>query len=282
MSAPGDSPARASADEYGVLAVRGPDSAKFLQGQLSADTEALAVGASTLAGLHNPQGRVIAVLAITRPAADEFLAALPLELVDVVVQRLRKFVLRARLKVDDVSCTMRVVRALQGAHDPRIAWGDRVLQLVPQGHAQFDDPGSPLESWNLAGVRQGLPLVYSATSEQFVAQMLNLDVLGAISFTKGCYTGQEVIARAHYRGRVKRRMQRWLNSSGTELEPGDTARSVDGRSLTVVRGARDEQGRQEVLAVGTFGPRTESSQEPDGAGGIVVDGPLPLPYALPE
>jgi hypothetical protein len=67
---------------------------------------------------------------------------LPLELADVVVQRLRKFVLRARLKVDDVSGTMRVVRALQGAHDPRIAWGDRVLQLVPQGHAQFDDPGS--------------------------------------------------------------------------------------------------------------------------------------------
>ena len=282
MSAPADTAAQALADEYGVLAVRGPDSAKFLQGQLSADTEALAAGASTIAGFHNPQGRVIAVLAISRPAADEFLMALPLELAEVVAQRLRKFVLRAKVQVENVSGTVRVVRALQGPHVPQIAWGNRVLQLVPQGHELFDDPGAPLELWNLAGVREGLPLIYPATSEQFVAQMLNLDVLGAISFTKGCYTGQEVIARAHYRGRVKRRMQRWLNASGTELKPGDTARSRDGRPLAVVRGAMDEQGRQEVLAVGTFGAPTDAQPEPDGAGIILVDGPLPLPYVLPE
>ena len=244
MSTPADTAAESRAEEYGVLAVRGPDSAKFLQGQLSADTEALAVGASTIAGFHNPQGRVIAVLAVSRPAADEFLVALPLELAETVAQRLRKFVLRAKVRIEVAGSS----------------------------------PAPP----DIAAVRAGTPQVYAATSEQFVAQMLNLDVLGAISFTKGCYTGQEVIARAHYRGRVKRRMQRWLNGSGTELKPGDAARSRDGRPLAVVRTARDEQGRQEVLAVGTFGPVSETPQEAHAAAAVVVDGPLPLPYALPE
>src|SRR5262245_15570546 len=245
MSAPIAPGVQADPDADGGLAVRGADSAKFLQGQLSADTEALETGAHTLAGFHNPQGRAIAVLSITRVSAEEFRVALPRELVDGVSQRLRKFILRAKV----------------------------TIETAPAGH---DRPGDPLSA-----VRAGLPMVYAATSEQFVAQMLNLDVLGAISFNKGCYTGQEVIARAHYRGRVKRRMQRWLNPGPAELKPGDPARSADGRPLTVVRVARDERGRQELLAVGTFAA-TESAAEADATGSIVVEGPLPLPYALPE
>ena len=137
---------------------RGPDAAKFLQGQLSADTEKLAPGASTLAGLHNPQGRVIAILALSRTSPEEFLAVLPRELLATVAQRLRKYVLRARVRIEEVA----------GA--------------------------AAIPTRDLDDVRQGLPQVYAATSEQFVAQMLNLDLLGAIAFDKGCYTGQEVIA----------------------------------------------------------------------------------------
>jgi len=125
--------------------------------------------------------------------------------------------------------------------------------------------------------------VYAATREEFVAQMLNLDLLGAVAFDKGCYTGQEVIARAHYRGRVKRRLQRWLNESGVSLRPGDAARGPDGRALTVVRAADGEAG-QEVLAVGAFGPAS-AADAPAAAAvnpGVAVSGPLPLPYPLPE
>ena len=243
-------PAQVNAEHFGVLAVRGADSAKFLQGQLSAEMEQLSPGANTLAGLHNPQGRVIAVLAVTRSSAEEFLATLPRELLESVAQRLRKFVLRAKVRVEEAASL---------PADP----DSRRLQGIDAIHA-------------------GLPQVYAATSEQFVAQMLNLDVLGAISFTKGCYTGQEVIARAHYRGRVKRRMQRWLNTSGTELKPGESVRSRDGRSLAVVRAARDEQGRQELLAVGNFGPLADGPSDAEAAGGIIVDGPMPLPYPLPD
>jgi folate-binding Fe-S cluster repair protein YgfZ len=79
--------------------------------------------------------------------------------------------------------------------------------------------------------------------------MLNLDVLGAIAFDKGCYTGQEVIARAHYRGRVKRRMQRFLSHGPVHLAIGDTAQLVDGRTFKVVEAAQLANGRCEFLAV---------------------------------
>jgi folate-binding protein YgfZ len=240
------------ADEHevrGTFAVRGADAAKFLQGQLSADVDTLPAGASAVAGLHNPQGRVIALLAVTRAGAADFELTLPRELLDPVMQRLRKYVLRAKVRIEE-------------------------------------SPELPPAVDSLAAVRAGMPEVYAATSEAFVAQMLNLDLLGAIAFDKGCYTGQEVIARAHYRGRVKRRTQRWLNASDTPLAPGDAARSTDGRSLIVVRTAQGEDG-QEILAVGTFAaagePPAEGSGETQDAdtAAIQVSGPLPLPYTLP-
>jgi folate-binding protein YgfZ len=119
-----------------------------------------------------------------------------------------------------------------------------------------------------------------ATSETFVAQMLNLDALGAIAFDKGCYTGQEIIARAHYRGRVKRRMQRWSTDSLATLRPGDAARSADGRTLSIVQVATLPQG-QEVLAVGSIAISAEPA-DASASTAVLVQGPLPLPYPLPE
>jgi hypothetical protein len=242
-------PAGAAPDARGAIAFRGPDAAKFLQGQLSADIEKLAPGAATLAGLHNPQGRVIALLEVRRLSADEFIASLPRELVAPVSARLKKYVLRAKVRIEEL---------MESSPAP--------------------DP--------LSAVRAGVAEVYATTSEAFVAQMLNLDLLGAIAFDKGCYTGQEVIARAHYRGRVKRRMQRWLNAGGRALAPGDSARAADGRSLGVVRVAALPDGGQEVLAVGNFGTATDSPAASEGAPGepglVELSGPLPLPYQLPE
>ena len=92
--------------DLGVLAFRGPDAAKFLQGQLSADTEKLVPGASVRAGLHNPQGRVIALLMLARTAADELFAVLPIELVRSVAERLGKYVLRAKVRITDESVNL--------------------------------------------------------------------------------------------------------------------------------------------------------------------------------
>jgi folate-binding protein YgfZ len=275
----------------GVLAFRGPDAARFLQGQLSADVEKLAAGASTLAGLHSPQGRTVAVLALLRTNTEEVLAVFPRELVGPVEQRLRKFILRARLRIEDLSETFRVIGVPAGAEFApewaQLPWGDRRMLLVPAAEAdEFKSRDSERTNWERADIAAGLPQVYTATSEAFVAQMLNLDLLGAIAFDKGCYTGQEVIARAHYRGRVKRRLQRWHGAAGAAPRAGDSARTGDGRALTVVRAAPSVDGGWDLLAVGTFADGSTAGAAPESAPtqleAMVVNGPLPLPYSLPE
>ena len=108
--------------------------------------------------------------------------------------------------------------------------------------------------------------VFAATSEQFVAQMLNLDVLGAIAFDKGCYTGQEVIARAHYRGRVKRRLQRFVTGGPAALRPGDSGELPDGRSVQVVDAVQRADGRCEFLGVtGVAVAANDAAAAPAGA-----------------
>jgi folate-binding protein YgfZ len=136
---------------------------------------------------------------------------------------------------------MLVERACRRGVAVAVPWGSRRVLILPMD-APFTVGEGTRDSWERADIAAGLPQVYAATSEAFVAQMLNLDLLGAIAFDKGCYTGQEVIARAHYRGRVKRRMQRWHNLSGTHLEPGQTAQAGDGRTVVVVRTVNDGPG----------------------------------------
>jgi tRNA-modifying protein YgfZ len=274
-------------DGLGVLAFRGADAAKFLQGQLSADIEKLGIGVSTFAGLHNPQGRVIALLALTRTAVDEVLAVLPRELVSAIETRLRKYVLRSKVRIEDLSETLRVLGSVNAPSLPeihRLSWADRWVLLVPADHPDVSAAETTTRAhWDRADIAAGLPQVYLPTSETFVAQMLNLDLLGAIAFDKGCYTGQEVVARAHYRGRVKRRLQRWHAPPGPEPRPGASVRAADGRSLTVVRAAVGEEGGWDLLAVGNFAA-AEPSDETGGVAeaGVLVVEPRPLPYSLPE
>jgi folate-binding protein YgfZ len=269
----------------GALAVRGPDAARFLQGQLSADIEKLEIGKSTITGLHNPQGRVIAVMTLARPAAEELFAVLPAELVQDVMNRLRKYILRAKVRIEDLSATTRIIGCSNPPTDAcaTIEWGGRWIALTDVGG---EPAAGELDraAWEALDVRAGIPLVYTSTRETFVSQMLNLDLLGAIAFDKGCYTGQEVIARAHYRGRVKRRMQRWRAAGDVPLRPGDAARGPDGRALVIVRAAASPSGNQEVLAVGNYSAAIDDAPASAGEDAAVplLEGPLPLPYSLPE
>lgn len=237
------------------LVFAGPDAQSFLQGQLSNDLAAMIPGAaaSLLAGFHSPQGRVIALLELRRPTRDEFLALLPADLAELVVTRLRRFVLRSKLQISPPAMATASEAALSRA----------------------------------ARIAAGLPQVYAATTEVFVAQMLNLDVIGAISFTKGCYTGQEIIARAHYRGRIKRRMQRFLSNDRRTLSPSDSHRLVDGRTVQVVDACQQPDGRCEFLAVTTL-PDTVAQHGADATSPQTADTQLlavtalALPYKLPD
>jgi len=223
-----------SLDDLGAIRVQGPDAVKFLQGQLSNDLTLLSAQNPLLAGFHNPQGRAIALLRLAWLGPQDILAILPRELAPAVATRLSKFVLRAKVKIADESASWRVAGLVTPAPPPdsvsigigpgrywRVTPADRIIDLP--GYAALDREG-----WRALDIAAGLPQVYAATSEEFVAQMLNLDVLGGSAFDKGCYTGQEIIARAHYRGQVKRRMQRFRGASTDDLKDIERVRLAGG------------------------------------------------------
>jgi folate-binding protein YgfZ len=284
----------------GVLRARGADTLTFLQGQLSNDCSQLLPERALLAGYHNPQGRVIALLRVLAIAPDDVLAILPRELVAPVAQRLSRFILRAKVKVTDDSPAWRiegitasapVFAQLPPAHNQVQPAGDtlvvrvtaqpaRWLRLAPMAsdsQPPADWPVLEEATWRALGIAAGEPDVTAPTSEEFVAQMLNLDCLGAIALDKGCYTGQEVIARAHYRGRVKRRMQRFRTLTPHALAAGDSGTLADGRPFKVVQAVRLADGCCEFLAVTALAPDgTLTAQD------MLAAESLALPYALPE
>jgi tRNA-modifying protein YgfZ len=275
-------------DDLGALSIRGADALRFLQGQVSNDVERLAAEQCLLAGYHNPQGRVIALLQLILVGANDVLAVLPRELAPLVAGRLAKFILRAKVSVADVSQTLHI-RGLVAAGGTAPARADAIalartareparwLGIYPA--AASAAASGDRERWRRLDVAAGQPQVYARTSEEFIAQMLNLDALEAIAFDKGCYTGQEVIARAHYRGRVKRRMQRFLTHTVPELAPGDAGRLADGRAFKVVDAVRQVEGGCEFLAVAATAVRDEAQTEVEP---LIEATSLPLPYSLPE
>ena len=276
-------------EDTGLVRVHGADAVKFLQGQLSNDVSKLSAGQSILAGFHNPQGRTVALLRLVHWDVNDILALVPRELAGSVAARLAKYILRAKVKIADESASWRVVGLIDAgpadgadsATDLPITVGTQTIATQSGGErAVFvrvgDEPprwlaiapASPADAvgalgsvplldytpadratWQRLEVAAGQPQVYAATSEEFVAQMLNLDALGGIAFDKGCYTGQEVIARAHYRGRVKRRMQRFVSRAPCQLAPGDAGQLTDGRAFKVVLSAPLADGRCDFLAV---------------------------------
>lgn len=280
-------------DDLAVLGVRGADAVSFLQGQLSQDVGLLARRGSQLAGLHNPQGRCLAVLRLLNLADDHILVVLPAGLAGTVRQLLSRYVLRARVQIEDANPVWRVY-GVTGPDAAAVASTRLAMPMDPDGLRQLvvaprgeplpqGDPARRVE-WRLDDIGAGLPEIVAATSGLFVAQMLNLDVLEAISFEKGCYTGQEVIARAHYRGQVKRRMQRFHTGSKPELQPGQRIELGDGRRAQVVMAAALEDSGQEFLAVTTLvgSAPTEEALEPTADTPDTRHVPatqLPLPYS---
>ncbi|HTB65031.1 MAG TPA: hypothetical protein VK727_02305 [Steroidobacteraceae bacterium] len=276
--------------DFGVLRARGPDAITFLQGQLSNDCTRLQRGQLQLSGYHTPQGRAIALLRLILLGPDDVVAVLPRELVPVVVTRLKRFVLRAKVQITDDSAQWQVLGfAAPAPALPEgavaVAYGrSRQLVLIPAALAMdVTAVAGSRNDWVACDIEEGLPQVYLATSEAFVAQMLNLDLTGGIALDKGCYTGQEIIARAHYRGQVKRRMQRFASAAPCTLVPGQTGTLGDGRGFKVVDAVPTSQGRSEFLAV--THPAPEAQPEASGEAQtqvIIAATQLALPYELPS
>jgi tRNA-modifying protein YgfZ len=297
----------------GLLRFTGPDSSSFLQGQLSNDTRRLSAGDPLLAAYSNAQGRVLAVMHLL-PHSSGVAAILPRELVPATLDRLRKFVLRAKVQMEDAGDALQVsgyhgAHALRSAGLPVPEVGKGYVEqngigvgLVGRNSERYwviGAGGKPAEhrlggdprqtdriehDWRLADIRDGLPQIYLGTAEAFVAQMLNLDLLDGISFSKGCYTGQEIIARTQHLGRIKRRLHRLQLPDG-EWRIGQALRLNDGRSGRLVEVVPSSEGFEALAVLGREAavPAGASAESPDmetTAKVPVAASQLPLPYAV--
>ncbi|HKW38038.1 MAG TPA: folate-binding protein [Burkholderiales bacterium] len=279
----------AKLDHLGTLRFSGEEAEVFLQGQLSCDVAALGPRASVYGAFCSAKGRMLANFLLWR-RDDGFTMVLSRDLVASVSKQISKFVLRSRVKVEDTSDSILLVGATGGAGERLLATSPpaklkdgRLLFALLADAAPGALGGLPLADaalWRWSEIRSGLPLITAATQDQFIPQMANLELLGGISFDKGCYTGQEIIARTQHLGKVKRRM--FLANvpaparSGDALfgsEPGGQA------SGTVLNAEASPEGGHDLLAVVQVASRESSTVHLRAH-----DGPalrfLPLPYAV--
>ena len=255
--------------QWTVLQCDGSDAQDFLHRQLTADIGGLAEDRCIQAGLCLPDGRLIATPVVCwRNSCLQLIV--PSDLAPTVLRRLQMFVLR-----DDVQCRATtlhcvvmtpdeapdagVVRHQHDSTELGLA-GDSSRGLRLSSNALPDN--APVD-WRTQTIEAGAPMVYAATSEQLLPQSLRMDQLGGVSFRKGCYPGQEVIARLHYRGQLKRLLVRARVVTG-RCQPGDDI-EVDGRGVGLVV----EATAQSALAVVHQSALGQTGQTPDGA--LVMD-----------
>ena len=229
---------------YGLLSVTGDDARDFLHAQLTNDVLHLPPARAALAGWCSAKGRLLASFLVIPttlsvvPASKGFLLQLARDLVPSVAKRLSMFILRSKVKIADESdgwLQFGLWGNAPGIEMPQQPMGvsqKEGLVVVNVGEARFlalasnsgllDAKATAVAEsrWALDEIRAGRPLITVATQDQFVPQMVNLEKLGGVDFQKGCYPGQEIVARAQYRGQVKRRMVRLQAPAGAELRPG--------------------------------------------------------------
>ncbi len=274
-------------DALGTILISGGDAQSFLQGQLSFDMSRLTPDYVEVASINSAQGRVQAVVWLLRRHAT-IVMMLPVAMADTVIARLRKFVLRAKATIESGQGQLSV-GSIDSSRMPQpvrghlerdglslIHWpGGHGLVIAPAHIPMQVDPANN-DAWRLENIRAGLPAVYPQTHEAFIAQMLNLDLLQGISFEKGCYTGQEIIARMHFRGQVKRRMLRY-SFAGSPPAPGARVVSEGNHAGDVVDAVATSNG-SELLAVINLA-QADAPLAIDGEPGKALQR-LPLPYDL--
>jgi folate-binding protein YgfZ len=310
-------PALCALGEYGIIGIQGADATSFLQGQLSNDLRELTPEHSQLSSHCNAKGRMVANFRVLREGDDSYQLLLPREQITALLPRLKMFVLRAQVSVtdlsDDILClgligeTLRPMletcfgsvsdtdNALTRQDDSRLlrvaGAPARWLLLAPVAAAEKlwrqarDQGAQPADGdlWALHDIRAGIPVITAATRELFVPQMANMHLIDGVSFHKGCYTGQEVVARMQYLGKLKRRMYLGDIDSNQAPAPGSKLHAPGSQSEqgagTILDARINAKGHCELLAVAET-----AAVERNDIRLADTDTPLhlrPPPYGLP-
>jgi folate-binding protein YgfZ len=252
-------------DHLAVLRMTGPDRVAVLQGQSSNDARRVTPALAQLTTFNTPKGRCYAV-AVLATHGDAHLLVVERSVAEALCKRLRMYILRSKAAIEvaaDLAVIGRIGDHRASAASPGLACaaadgevavempGARELVVVPAARAAALPDGT--DAWRLADVRAGVPTVVAETSERFVPLWLGLERLGAIDYKKGCYTGQEIVARTHYLGTVKQRLLR--ARSPAAAAPGAKVLGADGNALgEVVSCAPDGGGFALLLAARDGGP----------------------------
>lgn len=242
---------------YGVISFKGEDSKRFLQGQITADIEQVTQNQARLTATCTPQGRMRSLFVLVALADDHFLGLLPNELVQPTLETLTKFAVFYKTTLEDVTEQWAILGSkceasepLQVTHEGKhisISWYDnRQIQVFPAENAvkfaeEFEHQILPFDKWQIEDICAGIPRLFTSTVDVFLPHNLNLPELSAVSFNKGCYTGQEVVARMHYKGKLKSHMRLLLGKDDRCPEPGSTVIADDKKLGEVICAASDGQ-----------------------------------------
>ena len=299
--------------DIGLIRFDGPDAAAFLHGQLSSDVTGMAPGTVAWSGYNSPKGRMLGSLLLWRRGPEAYVAFVAADIAETLRKRLAMYVLRARVTVADLTPSGRsfgvagpnardvisaaldaTVEAARGS----VASDDRLIVAAPDGRylvhapeAQADDTwnrlvahatAAPTEEWNWRVIRSGVPLITQATADLFVPQTANWDLVGGINFQKGCYPGQEIVARMQYLGRLKERLFAFHVDAMAPAPATPIFSATFGEQScgTVVNAASAPGGGSDLLAVVQWAALSDAQLHLS-----TVDGPVlsqrALPYDVP-
>jgi len=306
----------ADLSHYGLVSVHGEDAQDFLQSQFSNDIRQVDDTHSQYSGYCSAKGRLLASFRIFR-RGDSYYLCLPAEMIEDLISRLRMFVLRSKVTIEEAGNTFVYLGVSGGEASEKLCdiSGDlpesvhEVIQdeeqltiRVPGIHPSYevftsverarvlwdklnvDSAAIGAEAWQLLDIQAGVPVIYRQTRESFVPQMANMQLVDAVSFKKGCYPGQEVVARMQYLGKLKRRMYKLRTHTEIRPEPGDELfRGEDASQSTgkVVSAAAHPDGGYALLAVLQISSAEGGGDLHLGASdgpGVVIE-PLPYPFS---
>ena len=289
----------------GVIRVIGADAASFLQGQLTQDVAQLGLSEARLAAFCNAKGRMQASFVVFKRSPDEILMVCSRDILPATLKRLSMFVMRAKAKLSDASEEFTVLGlagdavASQGGDASRVGSKTdaeaaslvvlspadstaRALWCAPVGTPRPALPAIEPSQWQWLSVHSGIAMITQPIFEAFVPQMLNYESVGGVNFKKGCYPGQEIVARSQFRGTLKRRA--YIVHADVELLVGqEVFHSADAEQpcgLVAAAAPAPNGGFDAIVSIQTAAA-TEGSLTAGSASGPALD-LLPLPYPLLE